>query len=64
MRGETGENVMGVLPDGFGDDERASGSTRLKTSMPFALGINETVAGDLIIVVRTDEFVTLGLVRR
>lgn len=44
MRDEAGEDVMAVLPDAFGDDERRVGIEAAEDFHAVFLGINETMA--------------------
>ena len=63
MRGEASENVMRVLPDGLGDDERRVGINVLEDVHAFALRINEAVFGVRIELVRANQFVAFSLER-
>ena len=63
MRGESGEDVMRVLPDGFGDNERRIGINALEDIHAFALRINKTVSGVLVILVRADDVIAFRLER-
>src|SRR5262245_61581055 len=64
MRRQPGENMMRVLPDGFGNNERRSRINVLKYFQAFSLRINEAVLGFGIVGVCTHQFVTLGSKRR
>ena len=55
MRGESGEDVMRVLPDRFRDDEGRVRVNVLEHLNAFALRINEAVFGGGIVSVRADD---------
>ena len=61
MRGESGEDVMRVLPDGFRNDERRGRVNVFEHFQAFALRINEAVPGRRVVGVRAYDFIALGL---
>ena len=63
MRSQSGENVVRILPDGFGDNQRRIGINAFEDFETFALRINEPVSGDWIELMRADQLVAFRFER-